>query len=74
MFEGQVPETPEKAYMGLLESLPLVYSSLSDHQKKDPFCVDLERRFWRGKRLLRTSICLKSYCVTNPFVLKEDVM
>jgi hypothetical protein len=41
MFEGQVPETPEKAYMGLLQSLPLVYSSVSDHQKQDPFCVDL---------------------------------
>jgi hypothetical protein len=53
MFEGQVPETPERAYMGLLQSLPLVYSSLLDHQKKDPFCVSLRAQILQGQEVAK---------------------
>jgi hypothetical protein len=51
MFDRQVPETLERAYVILLQSLPLVYSSLSDHQKKDPFCVDLRARILGGQEV-----------------------
>ena len=41
MFEGARVEIPEVTCATLLESLPLVYSSLKEHQKDDPFCKDL---------------------------------
>jgi len=48
MFEGQSPESPDLACANMLSSLPLVYSSLSEHQKGDPFCEDLRKKV-RGK-------------------------
>lgn len=35
--------------MSLLQSLPLVYYSLGDHQKKDQFCVDLRAKIQAGQ-------------------------
>jgi hypothetical protein len=34
-------ETPETMCVALMQSLPLVYSSLEEHQKQDPFCIDI---------------------------------
>jgi hypothetical protein len=48
VFDGQVSPDPPASWMALLQSLPLVYSSLSDHQSKDPLCVDLRRRITDG--------------------------
>ena len=44
MFDGNSPETPEVMCANLLNSLPLVFSSLEEHQKGDAFCENL-----RGK-------------------------
>jgi hypothetical protein len=38
MFEGHIEEGPEMACASLLEGLPLVYSSLEEHQGEDEFC------------------------------------
>ena len=46
--EGQSPESPDLVCANVLSSLPLVYSSLSEHQKEDPFCEDLRKKV-RGK-------------------------
>jgi len=42
-------DTPEKNCAALLESLPLVYSSLEDHQKEDSFCKDLRDKIEAGQ-------------------------
>ena len=44
MFEGERSETLEGTCASLIQSLPLVYSSLEEHQKTDPFCKDLMER------------------------------
>ena len=41
MLEGESQETPEMKCAALLQSLPLVYSSLEEHQRQDVFCTDL---------------------------------
>jgi len=41
MFGGPPPQNPESICATMLNSLPLVYSSLQDHQRDDPFCKDL---------------------------------
>jgi transposase InsO family protein len=38
MFEGQCVDNPDFLCASLLEALPLVYSSLAEHQEKDAFC------------------------------------
>ena len=48
VFEGQVSQEPDVSWMALLQSLPLVYSSLADHQDKGPFCIDLRGRITNG--------------------------
>jgi hypothetical protein len=45
MFEGDCWETPEMKCAALLQSLPLVYSSLEEHQRQDAFCTDLRIDF-----------------------------
>jgi hypothetical protein len=44
MFEGQCQENPELICAGMLGSLPLVYSSLQEHQRNNVFCEDLRKR------------------------------
>jgi hypothetical protein len=44
VFEGRPAETPENVCATLLESLPLVYSSLAEHQETDIFCKDLQHK------------------------------
>jgi hypothetical protein len=44
MFEGDCRETSEMKCAALLQSLPLVYSSLEEHQRQDAFCTDLQNR------------------------------
>ena len=48
MFGGQAPETSERAYVSLLQFLPLVYSSLSNHHK-NPICLDLRAKILGGQ-------------------------
>jgi hypothetical protein len=42
MFEGHIEDGPEIACASLLEGLPLVYSSLEEHQGEDQFCRNLK--------------------------------
>ena len=44
MFEGKSHETPEMACAAMLESLPLIYSSLEEHQAEDEFFKDLKQK------------------------------
>jgi hypothetical protein len=44
MFDGNSGETPEINCAALCQSLPLVYSSLGEHQKEDAYCADLRNR------------------------------
>ena len=44
MFEGKHPENPELMCSSLLQSLPLVYTSIKEHQLTDPLCTDLRQR------------------------------
>jgi hypothetical protein len=48
MFEGTPAVPSDGACLAPLQSLPLIYSSLGDHQKLDPFCVDLRERIETG--------------------------
>ena len=41
MFEGDRGENPEAMCASLIQSLPLVYSSLEEHQKGDPWCSEV---------------------------------
>ena len=49
MFEGARAEAPEMVCATLLESLPLVYSSLEEHQKEDALCKDLREKIQNGQ-------------------------
>jgi hypothetical protein len=44
MFEGHCPENPEIVCATMLGSLPLVYSSLQEHQREDVFYQDLRKK------------------------------
>ena len=48
IFEGKTEETPEMCCSALWESLSLVYSSLQEHQKEDPFCKQLRHKVLVG--------------------------
>ena len=48
IFEGKTKETPEMCCSALWESLPLVYSSLQEHQKEDPFCKQIRHKVLVG--------------------------
>jgi hypothetical protein len=49
MFEGTSFETHEGTCAALWESLPLVYSSLCEHQKENPLCKDFWEKIQAGK-------------------------
>jgi len=44
MFEGVSVENTEISRAALLESLPLVYSSLEEHQEEGDFCKDVLKK------------------------------
>jgi len=44
VFEGATPKSLQMLCTAVLESLPLVYSSLQEHQQNDPFCQDMKQR------------------------------
>ena len=44
VFEGKIQETPEMVCATVLESLPLVYSSLEEHQMNDQLCRDIRQK------------------------------
>ena len=44
MFDGESSENPEVLCAAMLDSLPLVYSSLLEHQNSDAFCQALRRK------------------------------
>jgi len=50
VFEGQPGESPEMTCAALLEFLPLVYSSIEEHQTTDPLLENKGRTSW-GRRL-----------------------
>jgi len=66
MFEGECSETLEGTCASLLQSLPLVYSSLGEHQKTDAFCEDLRKRIQENPgdadsfQLRRNLLCYRS--------------
>jgi hypothetical protein len=41
-------ETSESMWVALMQSLPLVYSSLEEHQKQDPFCIGVSDKLRTG--------------------------
>jgi transposase InsO family protein len=49
MFEGIERDTPEEECVAVVQSLPLVYSSLAEHQEKDAFCNDIRSQIQTGK-------------------------
>jgi hypothetical protein len=44
MFDSTAAGKSEAGYVALLQDLPLVYCSLEDQKKQDPFCMDLCER------------------------------
>jgi hypothetical protein len=49
IFEGENEDGPELVCASLLEYVPLVYSSLGEHQGEDMFCKDIKERVLRAK-------------------------
>ena len=47
MFEGVAVERTEVTCAALLDSLPLVYTSLEEHQKGDDFCQSVVEKIRR---------------------------
>jgi hypothetical protein len=44
IFEGKICESPELTCPSLLESLPLLYSSIESHQADDRICKDVRAK------------------------------
>ena len=44
VFDGTVQKSPEMVCAAILESLPLVYSCLKEHQSNDQFCGDIKQK------------------------------
>ena len=44
VFEGTVHHSLQMLCSAVLESLPLVYSSLEEHQLQDPYCQDVRQK------------------------------
>ena len=44
MFDGQNQDTPEVVCAGVMQSLPIVYSSLEEYQAEDEFCKNEKRK------------------------------
>jgi hypothetical protein len=49
MFEGGDCETPEMSCVALMQSLPLVSTSLEEHQKQDNLCWNIYDKVPTGK-------------------------
>jgi hypothetical protein len=49
VFEGQIQEGSDMICASLIDALPLVYSSMAEHQASDPFCVDLRQKLVSGQ-------------------------
>jgi len=43
VFQGTLCESPEMTCVALLESMPLVYSSIEEHQIGDSFCKEISQ-------------------------------
>ena len=48
MFEGHEVTDQEEGLLAMIQGLPLVYTSLEEHQKEDPLCKDLLEALNRG--------------------------
>jgi len=48
MFEGKEVTDQEEGMLAMIQGLPLVYTSLEEHQKEDPLCKDLLEALKRG--------------------------
>jgi len=49
VLEGTLCESPEMTCVALLESMPLVYSSIKENQKSDSFCKELSQKILAGQ-------------------------
>jgi hypothetical protein len=59
IFEGKAEKRPEVTCAVLLESLPLVYSSLPRYQADDPFCKAMRAKILTDPLLQRRSLWSK---------------
>jgi len=66
MFEGHCPENPEIFCASLMDSLPLVYSSLQEYQQMDSWCQDLLRKVDRKETAGNKFRVVKGCCVSSP--------
>jgi hypothetical protein len=48
MFEGREVTDQKKGLLAMVQGLPLVYTSLEEHQREDPLCKDLLEALKRG--------------------------
>ena len=48
MFEGHEVTDQEEGLLAVIQDLPLVYTSLEEHQTEDPLCKDLLEALKRG--------------------------
>jgi hypothetical protein len=49
MFERVERDTPEEQCVAIIQSLPLVYSSLAEYQEKDSFCNEIRSKIQNGE-------------------------
>jgi len=49
VFEGQMRDSPEMVCANLLESLPLVYSSMQEHQAANSLCQEIRKQIDDGR-------------------------
>ena len=48
MFEGREVTDQEEGLLAMIQGLPLVYTSLEEHQREGPLCKDLLEALKRG--------------------------
>jgi hypothetical protein len=63
MFGDVSENNTEVSCAVLLDSLPLVYSSLAEHQTKDDFCATSRGRFRLSSPALKIFSYIKVICV-----------
>jgi len=72
MFEGREVTDQEEGLLAMIQGLPLVYTSLEEHQKEDPLCKDLLEALKRKIRQRLSFGCITVCCVINRKVPKTD--
>lgn len=70
MYTGEVADDEEGLCSALLESLPLVYSSLEEHQAQDEYCKKVQGEILEQRPGAENFHTHKDYCATSPKGLK----